>query len=146
MHNQCNPLELDFRMQPVASASLETKADHQDQLATSSSSSKANAVDVFRCTYCSLQERYDFKGSKPPFARQIVYSEECYVMRDPFSLPNKGEVLILGSDCSICEKSVCLGCSIYFGKRFCSKCAVTNMNILPVQLHPKIKNLIKDNS
>ncbi|KZC06256.1 UPF0595 protein C22orf40 like protein [Dufourea novaeangliae] len=104
---------------------------------------KESTSGVFTCSYCSLQERFDFKGVKPPFARQITYLEECYVMKDPFSIPNKGEVLVLGADCSVCNKPVCLGCSIYFGKRFCSKCASNNIHYLPSQLHTKVKNLIK---
>ncbi|CAK9822704.1 Cysteine-rich DPF motif domain-containing protein 1 [Anthophora retusa] len=104
---------------------------------------KETTSGVFRCFNCSLEERFDFKGTKPPFARQLNYSEECYIMKDPFSLPNKGEVLVLGADCQFCKRPVCLGCSVYFGKRFCLKCASNNIQNLPSQLHPKIKSLMK---
>lgn len=110
---------------------------------TASQDLKESAADIFKCSYCSLEERYDFKGTKPPFARQLNYLEDCYVMKDPFSLPNKGEVLVLGADCDFCKKTVCLGCSIYFGKRFCLKCASSNTQNLPSQMHSKIKNLIQ---
>lgn len=34
--------------------------------------------------------------------------EECYVMKDPFT-PDKDKFLILGSHCSLCNRSVCVG-------------------------------------
>lgn len=101
---------------------------------------------TFTCYFCSLNENYDYKGAKPPFARQLIYSEDCYIMKDPFSLPNRGEVLVLGADCDICKHTVCLGCSIFYTKRFCLKCAVANMQNLPSQLHAKIKNSTKHES
>lgn len=103
----------------------------------------ANVCDTFTCSFCYLKERYDYKGTKPPFARQLIYLEECYIMKDPFSLPNKGEVLVLGADCNICKRIVCLGCSIFYTQRFCLKCAFNNIQKLPFQLHSKINNLMK---
>ncbi|XP_076283044.1 cysteine-rich DPF motif domain-containing protein 1-like [Lasioglossum baleicum] len=131
-------------MESVASTSVSQPGVSEPQGSSSSSHEKKETTSsVFKCSYCSLQERFDFKGVKPPFARQITYSEECYIMKDPFCLPNKGEVLVLGADCNFCKKPVCLGCSIYFGKRLCSKCANSNINNFPSQLHLKVKNLIK---
>ena len=98
----------------------------------------------FSCAYCPLEEHYDYKGAKPPFARQIHFSEDSYIMRDPMSLPNRGEVLVLGADCNICKKTVCLACSLFYAKRFCSQCASTCIPNLPTQLHGKIKTLLKD--
>lgn len=116
----------------------------QMQQNTSTSQQMAeNVCDIFTCSFCYLKERYDYKGMKPPFARQLVYLEECYIMKDPFSLPNRGEVLVLGADCSICKRIVCLGCSIFYTQRFCLKCASNNMPKLPLQLHGKINNLMK---
>jgi hypothetical protein len=99
--------------------------------------------DIFTCSFCSLKERYDYKGAKPPFAQQFVYSEKCYIMKDPFGLPNRGEILVLGANCNICNRVVCMGCSIFYTKRFCLKCAYSNMQNLPLQLHNKIRNLMK---
>ncbi|KYN36826.1 hypothetical protein ALC56_08617 [Trachymyrmex septentrionalis] len=113
------------------------------QNASTSQQTAMNVGGTFTCSFCLLKERYDYKGTRPPFARQFVYSEECYIMKDPFSLPNKGEVLVLGADCSMCEHAVCLGCSIFYTRRFCSKCAFSNMQHLPPQLHGKIRNLTK---
>ncbi|KAG5305758.1 CDPF1 protein, partial [Acromyrmex insinuator] len=117
--------------------------EQTQQDASTSQQMAINVGGTFTCSFCLLKERYDYKGTRPPFARQFVYSEECYIMKDPFSLPNKGEVLVLGADCSICEHAVCLGCSIFYTRRFCSKCAFSNMQHLPPQLHGKIRNLTK---
>ncbi|XP_017757410.1 PREDICTED: cysteine-rich DPF motif domain-containing protein 1 [Eufriesea mexicana] len=133
-------------MESIASTSMDEThiIEHNQGLASAVQDSKDTASPIFKCCCCSLEERFDFKGLKPPFARQLTYLEECYIMKDPFSLPNKGEVLVLGADCNFCKKPVCLGCSIYFGKRFCSRCASTNIQNLPSQLHSKIKSLIKE--
>jgi len=103
----------------------------------------ASETLIFACYICDLKERYDYKGARPPFARQLLYLEECYVMRDPFSLPNRGEVLVLGADCTKCKRPVCLACSIYYAGRFCSECASNELHNLPVQLHGKIASLAK---
>lgn len=34
--------------------------------------------------------------------------EECFVTKDPFS-PDREKFLILGSECSLCRKRVCVG-------------------------------------
>ncbi|CAL7951044.1 unnamed protein product [Xylocopa violacea] len=127
---------------PSTSTSEIRIIEHNQGLTSAVQDSKENTTGVFKCSYCSLEERFDFKGIKPPFARQLNYLEECYIMKDPFSLPNKGEVLVLGSDCNFCKRPVCLGCSIYFGKRFCLKCASIHVQNLPSQLHSKIKNMM----
>ncbi|CAD6236304.1 GSCOCG00008111001-RA-CDS, partial [Cotesia congregata] len=100
---------------------------------------KQDLGGIFKCEFCSLIEKYNYKGRKPPFARDILYEEDCYVMKDPFSLLNGGETLVIGSDCSICNKTVCLGCSIFYSKRFCQECATNNELYLPHQLQIKKK-------
>lgn len=103
---------------------------------------KRDLGGTFRCEFCSLVEHYHYKGLKPPFARDILYNDNCYIMKDPFSLPNRGEVLILGGDCSICNKSVCLDCSIFYIKRFCQECVAKNIDNLPSQLKNKMKHFM----
>ncbi|KAK2588176.1 hypothetical protein KPH14_004219 [Odynerus spinipes] len=100
--------------------------------------SKEKSREMFTCSFCPLQEYFDFKGSRPPFARHITYLEDCYVMKDPFDLTAK-DVLVIGGDCSICKKPVCLGCSVFFGKRFCQICATNNSDKLPSQVLSKLK-------
>lgn len=134
-----------YRMEDLTSAPSE-ESDIYEQVQQNTSTSQQTAANIcgtFTCSFCHLKERYDYKGAKPSFARQLVYLEDCYIMKDPFSLPNKGEVLVLGADCSICKRIVCLGCSIFYTQRFCLKCASINIQKLPFQLHGKINNLMK---
>lgn len=42
------------------------------------------------------------------FLPSIRLLEECFVTKDPFS-PDKEKFLVLGSDCSLCRKRVCVG-------------------------------------
>ncbi|XP_071645692.1 putative transferase CAF17 homolog, mitochondrial [Temnothorax longispinosus] len=117
--------------------------ERTQQDTSTSQQTATNVGGTFTCSFCPLKEHYDYKGVRPPFARQLVYSEECYVMKDPFSLPNRGQILVLGANCSVCEHAVCLGCSIFYTRRFCPKCASSNMQYLPPQLHSRIRNLTK---
>jgi len=124
----------------------ESSAGEETRGATSTSErkrAKTSETLIFACSVCDLKERYDYKGARPPFARQLLYLEDCYVMRDPFSLPNRGQVLVLGADCSKCKRPVCLACSIYYARRFCSECASNELHHLPVQLHGKVASLAK---
>lgn len=129
-----------YRTEDIANIPVNESAEQNQQDTSASQRKPINRV--FTCSVCSLKEQYDYKGTKPPFARQLIYLEECYIIKDPFSLPNRGEVLIVGSECSICKHAVCLACSIFYVKRFCPSCAFNNMQNLPSQLHSKIKNLI----
>ncbi|KDR08158.1 Putative transferase C1orf69-like protein, mitochondrial, partial [Zootermopsis nevadensis] len=62
---------------------------------------------IFTCVRCGLKEHYFYKGKKPPFTKKISFREDSYVMKDPFSPPNKNQLLLLGSDCSLCNIPVC---------------------------------------
>lgn len=97
--------------------------------------------EVWKCSSCPLEEKYDYKGKNPPFAKHLIFSEECYIMKDPFSPPNRGEVLVLGGDCKICNNPVCIECSIYLNNRFCNKCAMKNIKSFPLETHKRIKKL-----
>ncbi|KAJ8672976.1 hypothetical protein QAD02_004237 [Eretmocerus hayati] len=100
---------------------------------------------VWKCCHCRLEEHYDYKGNKPPFAKHLSFSEDCYIMKDPFSSLNRGEILILGGDCSICNRSVCLECSLFYAKRFCKACAFENSRYFPSEVQKKIHVLNKEN-
>lgn len=99
---------------------------------------KEKPREIFTCSFCSLKEYFDFKGSRPPFARHINYVEDCYIMKDPFDLSAR-DVLVIGGDCSLCKKPVCLGCSVFYGKRFCQTCGINNSDKLPLQIISKLK-------
>ncbi|XP_061863075.1 cysteine-rich DPF motif domain-containing protein 1 isoform X2 [Colius striatus] len=62
----------------------------------------------FTCQLCGLTAPYTYYGHKPPNKGSIVLLEDAYVMKDPFT-PDKDKFLILGSHCSLCSRSVCVG-------------------------------------
>ncbi|KPJ18089.1 UPF0595 protein CG11755 [Papilio machaon] len=96
----------------------------------------------FNCVSCNLNEKAHYKGTKPPFSRNIILKYPSYVMKDPFSPPGKGEVLMLGADCAICDKPVCISkeCSIFYMKLFCINCAKQSLEKFPVEIQSKINS------
>uniref|UniRef100_A0A8C0G610 Cysteine-rich DPF motif domain-containing protein 1 n=1 Tax=Chelonoidis abingdonii TaxID=106734 RepID=A0A8C0G610_CHEAB len=74
----------------------------------------------FECQLCGLTAPYSYYGQKPPNTHSVVLLEECYVMKDPF-VPDKDKFLILGSQCSLCNRRVCAGTvsNVIHGAFFC---------------------------
>lgn len=99
----------------------------------------------FVCSACLMNEKCDYKGRNPHFARKINLTEECFVMKDPFSPPvgtNPGEnFLIIGADCSCCGKIVCRGfeCSFFYYQTFCLDCVRIKIKKFPIEIQSKIK-------
>lgn len=140
-------MDIILRMDGVASTSKYERNEDEKKISKyvkSEVPSKQNNREerkTFACSFCTLNEKYDYRGTKPPFQKHVIYLEECYVMKDPFTALNQREALVLGGDCYFCKKSVCLDCSIFYTKRFCKICALDNIQDLPLQLHKKIKQL-----
>ncbi|XP_065685423.2 cysteine-rich DPF motif domain-containing protein 1 isoform X1 [Patagioenas fasciata] len=99
----------------------------------------AQPTGGFTCQLCDLTAPYTYYGQKPPNTRSIVLLEECYVMKDPFT-PDKDKFLILGSHCSLCNRSVCVGteCSLFYSKRFCLPCVNENIKAFPLEIQEDI--------
>uniref|UniRef100_A0A8C3C2G5 Cysteine-rich DPF motif domain-containing protein 1 n=1 Tax=Cairina moschata TaxID=8855 RepID=A0A8C3C2G5_CAIMO len=89
----------------------------------------------FKCQLCGLTAPYMYYGQKPPNTRSVELLEDCYVMKDPFT-PDKEKILILGSLCSLCGLSVCVGaeCSLFYSKRFCLPCMNENLQAFPLEI------------
>lgn len=96
----------------------------------------------FKCKVCKMRELYNFKESKPKFLPTIAFADGCYVVKDPFTAPEKKQFFILGSDCYVCREPVCQAneCSIFFQQRYCQNCAWKHKNSFPEQLWSKIKD------
>ena len=96
----------------------------------------------FQCSNCGLCEMCHYFGTSPPFIKKsLEFSEECYVMLDPFSPYNPktaNNFIVLGSECSVCRCTVCVECSIFFTKRICIKCAQFHINEFPQEVQNKI--------
>uniref|UniRef100_A0A8V0ZYM6 Cysteine-rich DPF motif domain-containing protein 1 n=1 Tax=Gallus gallus TaxID=9031 RepID=A0A8V0ZYM6_CHICK len=72
------------------------------------SSKEPEPTGEFKCQLCGLTAPYTYYGQKPPNTHSIVILEDSYVMKDPFT-PDKEKFLILGSLCSLCRRTVCVG-------------------------------------
>ncbi|NXK45977.1 CDPF1 protein, partial [Chauna torquata] len=99
------------------------------------SSSEPQPTGEFKCQLCGLTAPYTYYGQKLPNTRSIVLLEDSYVMKDPFT-PDKEKFLILGSLCSLCSRSVCVGteCSLFYSKRFCLPCVNENLQAFPLEI------------
>ncbi|KAI5643122.1 cysteine-rich domain-containing protein [Phthorimaea operculella] len=96
----------------------------------------------FNCLSCNMNEKAHYKGTNPPFSRNVVLKYRSYIMKDPFSPPGKGEILVLGSDCQLCEKQVCLSktCSVFYGKTYCLDCVHKSLDKFPVEIRSKLNS------
>ncbi|CAG4986468.1 unnamed protein product [Colias eurytheme] len=111
-------------------------------------SKKADDAPVhydFTCTGCGLIEKAHYKGTNPPFSRNIELKYSSYIMKDPFSPPGKGEIMVIGADCATCDKAVCIGkeCSIFYCKSYCLQCAKASIDNFPAEIKSKIVQLCK---
>ena len=115
----------------------------------------------FICSLCELYSNYDYYGTQPlqrmyqtdaqQAAKQsqnkekFVLFEKSYICNDPFSEIKSNNFLILGANCCICNKRVCVSdeCSFfYFSKRFCLKCA-SNTEIDSGEFPTEIQDIIE---
>lgn len=103
----------------------------------------APVVYNFQCVNCNMNEKANYKGIKPPFSRNIVLKYPSYVMKDPFSPPGTGEILVLGADCAMCNKSVCINkdCSLFYQKTYCLDCVNNSLDKFPAEVCNKISQL-----
>ena len=74
-------------------------------------------------------------------AAKLPRLETVEVVEEEMPTPGKGEVLILGADCAICGRTVCISkeCSIFYLKMYCLQCVQNSIDIFPIELTKKIK-------
>ncbi|XP_067325033.1 cysteine-rich DPF motif domain-containing protein 1 isoform X2 [Anolis sagrei] len=101
---------------------------------------KTQRQGTFECELCGLTAPYSYFGQKPPNSYSAALLEECYVMTDPFT-SDKDKFLILGSQCSLCHKCVCVGtdCSLFYSKRFCLPCVNLHIQEFPSEIKQDLK-------
>lgn len=110
-------------------------------------STEAEPRIQFRCEKCDIDELCDYKGQKPPFANGICFTEDCFVMRDPFAPPlfrarSKPEYfIVLGAHCTVCGIVVCkrTRCSVFYEKTFCKDCALANLKCFPSEVQARMR-------
>ncbi|XP_019624343.1 PREDICTED: cysteine-rich DPF motif domain-containing protein 1-like [Branchiostoma belcheri] len=93
----------------------------------------------FVCSLCNVSAPFDYLGTTPPFAKSIVLLEMAFVMKDQFSQGKEGH-LVLGANCCLCGKCVCLGqnCSLFYTKRFCLPCVLQNIQEFPLEIQDEV--------
>ncbi|XP_068134319.1 cysteine-rich DPF motif domain-containing protein 1 isoform X2 [Hyperolius riggenbachi] len=98
------------------------------------------ARGIFECGLCGLSVPYTYFGQKPPSTQSVILLEECFIMMDPFT-PDKDKFLVLGSPCSVCKRTVCVGtdCSLFYAKRFCLPCVTENKGEFPPEIQQDLE-------
>lgn len=124
----------------------------KDQTIVPSKKDEEPELIKFVCDACSLSEMCNYKGKNPYFVKNINFTEDCYVMKDPFCPPPGPDTkksfteyfLVLGADCSSCDKTVCRGveCSFFYGTTFCLNCAQVRIKEFPLEIQSKIRKQI----
>ncbi|KAL4625067.1 cysteine-rich DPF motif domain-containing protein 1 [Arapaima gigas] len=111
------------------------------------SASSAGGGTQFLCELCGITAPFSYYGQKPPGTRAVVLLEECFLMKDPFR-PEKEKFLILGSSCSLCRRTVCVGteCSLFYTKRFCLQCVSKHLDQFPQQIQAEVAKKKKTSS
>lgn len=106
----------------------------------------------FKCENCGFVAVCNYKGTTPPFSKNIKFTEECYVMQDPFSPPpgnatsksNSEYFIVIGADCCSCTKVVCAAttCSLFYQKSYCFDCAHQSITSFPLEIQSKIRKIL----
>lgn len=107
----------------------------------------------FTCKICDFKMMCQYKGKTPRFAKNIQFTEECYLIQDPFSPPPGNlsskslceHFIVIGSDCSRCASAVCQlnSCSIFYRKFYCGECAHQLLYTFPAEVQSKIRKFCK---
>ena len=101
----------------------------------------------FLCKECGMSELVHYYGKSPPFVKNIEFLEDCYVMKDPFSVPPSRHgkrsfteyFINIGSNCIFCSESFCKDCSIFYSSTFCFRCAYEKVSQFPLEIQSKIR-------
>lgn len=101
-------------------------------------------IKYFQCSSCIFKQPYEYFGSNPPQVKNYILLEDAYIIEDPFFPPKQGKIVILGTHCIKCRKSVCkdANCSVYFDGTFCIECAKNNIAFFPYAMQEKLNRII----
>ncbi|KAL5261338.1 hypothetical protein ACHWQZ_G007138 [Mnemiopsis leidyi] len=97
--------------------------------------------DLVVCQICQINLPYDFYGKKAPYCPGVIYFDDTYLLRDPYS-PEPRVVAVAGP-CDLCSSIACLDCSVFYTKRFCGKCILENSDGFPSQIVVGIKDKLQ---
>uniref|UniRef100_H2ZQU6 Cysteine-rich DPF motif domain-containing protein 1 n=1 Tax=Ciona savignyi TaxID=51511 RepID=H2ZQU6_CIOSA len=98
-------------------------------------------LEQFTCDVCEVTFSYKFHGRylDDLGIKDIELLEEAFVILDPF-VPTK-DFLVLGGHCSVCNAVVCVdrNCSLFYCRRFCRRCALSNSQEFPTAITKELK-------
>lgn len=154
MNKKIKRLAFDFFFQTnnMAEAIPSTSTEVAEDTSSVKQESKAEnepakpPKQYFQCSTCSLREKFDHFTTRPPKMKHFEFTENCYVMVDPFVPPNRGEYLVLGAHCVKCNRTVCRdsSCSFYFGGTYCVKCAKECARTFPKAVQEKLNRIVSN--
>ena len=142
-------MDPESRLDVLRGVVKESAVDNQNEVEDEKKEDIFEKKVQFHCSLCGLCEVCQYKGTNPPFVKNLMeFTESCYVMVDPFT-PRQANrfgnnFLVLGGECSSCNVSVCVECSIFFTKRFCVNCAQFNINEFPKDIQSRIVKLAEN--
>ena len=85
---------------------------------TRQENASASSQQMFQCSICDFSSRYHFHGRRPK-GSTIVFLEEAYLL---LSSSHSCAPICLGAECSLCDRIVCIECSLFYSQRFCFQC------------------------
>lgn len=143
-------------MEEMKTEDVKVKSEMNDENAAAELPVKTEKPELpkipFKCESCGFVAVCNYKGTAPPFSRNIKFAEECYVMQDPFSPPpgnassksNSEYFIVMGADCCNCSKVVCAAgtCSLFYQKTYCCNCAYQTIASFPLEIQSKIRKII----
>jgi len=97
--------------------------------------------NVFTCEICGFSCRFDAYGRKIDVGfNALRLKEDAFLLKDPFSTSNETPI-VLGSPCSICRFTVCVGqsCSYFYEKRYCKPCMLKILQKFPIAVQEEAK-------
>ncbi|KAI3378560.1 hypothetical protein SNEBB_003438 [Seison nebaliae] len=82
----------------------------------------AQQIETFKCYICSATDRcIEVIEGERVTSKFLEFKEKVFVLPNPFD-DTKLIPLVIGYQCSTCNKSICPDCSLFEIKRFCKPC------------------------
>lgn len=122
---------------------IETNIENRDTPATKEEDNKKT---YFECSGCKFRTVYEYHGREPPHFKGYKLLEDAYVIENPFIPPKQNNFIVIGSQCTKCNKTVCKddSCSFYYDGTFCFECAKQESPNFPSSVREKFNKIISN--
>mmetsp|Transcript_1802 Transcript_1802/g.2632 ORF Transcript_1802/g.2632 Transcript_1802/m.2632 type:complete len:107 (+) Transcript_1802:27-347(+) len=99
---------------------------------------EASDQKEFTCSSCQVEFPFTYYSNRLRRCDALILLENAYIYveRSRESERQTNIPLILGSRCDLCRKDVChsKACSLFYTKRYCRDCFVSNADSFPSEL------------